>query len=473
MHLKRSFAVIGGDQRQRCLLRQLHGLGFPASAYRVPDTENSAPELSGCLQDAAILILPMPALTGTETVRAEGGGVPLADILDAAEPDALVCGGMLGPAEAFLRARDISFFDYAKDETLLLQNAELTAEAALPLLLEQLSCPLAGSRILLCGFGRIGKLLARKLRVLGADVTVSARKAQDLELARILGFRRQLGRCAGAVRWNRQHRSSAGRHSGAPAVHPQRLRASGTCQPARRILHRSAGTAGIPCRTGPAGPICARVRRRNHPQRHIPQSESGGSIMKKTTLGLAMCGSFCTFSRVLDAFEALDRERFDLVPIMSQVSFETDSRFGPAAQFRERLEALCGREIVHTIEEAEPFGPKKLLDVLVIMPCTGNTLAKLASGIADGPVTLAAKAHLRNERPVIVAVSTNDGLAGNAANLGALLNRRGYYFVPFGQDSAFKKPRSLVADFAKLPQTVDAALRGEQLQPMLYGTPAG
>ena len=146
--------------------------------------------------------------------------------------------------------------------------------------------------------------------------------------------------------------------------------------------------------------------------------------MNQFTLGLAMCGSFCTFSRVLDAFEALDRERFDLVPIMSQVGFETDSRFGLAAQFQARLEALCGREIVHTIEEAEPFGPKKLLDALVIMPCTGNTLAKLASGIADGPVTLAAKAHLRNERPVIVAVSTNDGLAGNAANLGALLNLR-------------------------------------------------
>ena len=161
--------------------------------------------------------------------------------------------------------------------------------------------------------------------------------------------------------------------------------------------------------------------------------------MKKITLGLAMCGSFCTFSRVLDAFEALDREIYDFVPIMSQISFETDSRFGPAAQFRERLEALCGREIVHTIKEAEPFGPKKLLDALVIMPCTGNTLAKLAAGIADGPVTLAAKAHLRNERPVIVAVSTNDGLAGNAANLGALLNRRGYYFVPFGQDSALAR----------------------------------
>ena len=190
MHLKRSFAVIGGDQRQRCLLQQLRGLGFPVSAYRVPDTEDSAPDLSGCLQGANVLLLPMPALTGADAVRAAGGGVPLADILDAAGPDALVCGGMLGPAEARLRARRISFFDYAKDEALLLQNAELTAEAALPLLLEGLPCPLAGSRMLICGFGRIGKLLARKLRALGADVTVSARKPQDLELAHILGYRR-------------------------------------------------------------------------------------------------------------------------------------------------------------------------------------------------------------------------------------------------------------------------------------------
>ena len=127
---------------------------------------------------------------------------------------------------------------------------------------------------------------------------------------------------------------------------------------------------------------------------------------------------------------------------------------------RDRLEALCGRPIIHTIEEAEPIGPKKLLDVLVIAPCTGNTLAKLAAGIADGPVTLAAKAHLRNERPIVLAVSTNDGLAGNAASLGALLNRRGYYFVPFGQDSAIKKPRSLVADFPQLPAALSAALQG-------------
>ena len=190
--------------------------------------------------------------------------------------------------------------------------------------------------------------------------------------------------------------------------------------------------------------------------------------MKPITLGLAMCGSFCTYARVLDAFRALaDTKRYALVPIMSQASYETDSRFGSASAFRTQLEEICQHEIIHTIEAAEPIGPKKLLDALVIAPCTGNTLSKLAAGIADGPVTLAAKAHLRNERPIVLAVSTNDGLAGNAANLGALLNRRGYYFVPFGQDSPTGKPASLVAHFSLLPEAAEAALRGEQLQPLL------
>ena len=189
--------------------------------------------------------------------------------------------------------------------------------------------------------------------------------------------------------------------------------------------------------------------------------------MKKRTLGLAMCGSFCTFSRVLDAFEALDQELYELVPIMSQASFETDSRFGPAAQFRERLETLCGREIVHTIKEAEPFGPKKLLDTLVIMPCTGNTLAKLAHGITDSAVTMAAKAHLRNGRPLVLAISTNDGLSGSAENIARLLNRKNVYFVPFGQDDPAKKPCSLQADFSLMYASVEAAMAGAQLQPIL------
>lgn len=184
-------------------------------------------------------------------------------------------------------------------------------------------------------------------------------------------------------------------------------------------------------------------------------------------IGIAMCGSFCTFTAVLAQLERLRRTYPRLIPIMSEAAYASDTRFGEAAHFRSQLEALCGHEILHTIQDAEPIGPKKLLDALLIAPCTGNTLAKLAAGIADGPVTLAAKAHLRNERPVILAVSTNDALAGNAVSIGSLLNRKQYYFVPFRQDNALKKPRSMVADFTKLTETVSAALEGRQLQPLL------
>ena len=184
-------------------------------------------------------------------------------------------------------------------------------------------------------------------------------------------------------------------------------------------------------------------------------------------IGFAMCGSFCTFSAVLDQLAIVKQTYPNLVPIQSEASYTTDTRFGAAADFRARLETLCGQPILHTLTDVEPLGPKKLLDCLVIAPCTGNTLAKLTAGIADGPVTLAAKAHLRNERPIVLAVSTNDALAGNASSIGALLNRRHYYFVPFRQDNAMKKPRSMVADFTKLTETIAAALEGRQLQPLL------
>ena len=158
---------------------------------------------------------------------------------------------------------------------------------------------------------------------------------------------------------------------------------------------------------------------------------------------------------------------YDVVPILSEHAASTDSRFGKAQDFREQLERFSGKPVIDTIAAAEPFGPKKLLDALIIAPCTGNTLAKLAAGIADTSVTLAAKAHLRNNRPVIVAVSTNDGLSGNAANIGTLLNRKQYYFVPFTQDDPIGKPTSLVADFTKIEETVEAAMQGIQIQPIL------
>lgn len=183
-------------------------------------------------------------------------------------------------------------------------------------------------------------------------------------------------------------------------------------------------------------------------------------------IGFAMCGSYCTFARVFPVMETLARDH-RVVPIFSDNVQKTGSRFGEPTEFYEKAFQITGIEPICSIADAEPIGPKKLLDALIIAPCTGNTLAKLAHSIADTPVTMAAKSHLRNGRPVIVAVSTNDGLAGAAENIGRLLVRKNYYFVPFGQDDPNRKPTSLVADFARIPQTMELALSSRQLQPIL------
>ena len=183
-------------------------------------------------------------------------------------------------------------------------------------------------------------------------------------------------------------------------------------------------------------------------------------------IGFALCGSFCTFSEVFPVMEELAKQ-YRLIPIFSANAYTIDSRFGTAQSHIRRASEICGTDPLHTIADVEPIGPKKLLDALVIAPCTGNTLAKLAHGIADTSVTMAAKSHLRNGRPVVVAVSTNDGLAGAAENIGRLLARKHYYFVPFGQDDAKNKPTSLVADFSMIPLTLEAALEGRQMMPVL------
>ena len=189
--------------------------------------------------------------------------------------------------------------------------------------------------------------------------------------------------------------------------------------------------------------------------------------MRPETIGFALCGSFCTFEPVLSAMARLSQSYEIVQPILSGAAASIDSRFGASADFRARIEAICRRPVWDSISQVEPIGPKKLLDLLVIAPCTGNTLAKLAAGIADTPVTLACKAHLRNARPVVLAVSTNDGLAANAKSIGLLLDRKHLYFVPFGQDNAEKKPTSLVADMAQIPETVAEALARRQIQPLL------
>lgn len=188
--------------------------------------------------------------------------------------------------------------------------------------------------------------------------------------------------------------------------------------------------------------------------------------MENLTVGFALCGSFCTFDKAINEINKLRKCGAEIIPIMSFNAYSTDTRFGKAIDFREKIENICGHKIISTISDAEPIGPKKLLDILVIEPCTGNTLAKLSNGITDTPVTLAAKAHLRNEKPLIIAVSTNDALSNSAKNIGNLMNYKNIYFIPMKQDDANNKPRSVVADFEKTVETIEYAINGKQIQPI-------
>ena len=189
--------------------------------------------------------------------------------------------------------------------------------------------------------------------------------------------------------------------------------------------------------------------------------------LKNKKIGFAMTGSFCTFSKTIEELKKIVKTGAKVIPIMSYNSYNLDTRFGKASDFINEIESITGEKIIHTIQEAEPIGPKKMTDIMVIAPATGNTIAKLANGIIDGPVTMATKSHLRNNNPVVIAISTNDALSGSAENIGKLLNRKHYYFVPFRQDNPITKPRSLVYDFGYLQKTIEYALKNEQIEPII------
>ncbi len=189
--------------------------------------------------------------------------------------------------------------------------------------------------------------------------------------------------------------------------------------------------------------------------------------MKAIRIGFALTGSFCTFSRAIAEMKQLRQAGFEILPIMSYHASSIDTRFGKAEDFVQEIESICGRTVIRTIDGAEPIGPQKLTDVMVIAPCTGNTLAKLTWGVTDTPVVMAAKSHLRGERPLILAVATNDALKASAQNIGRLMNTKNIYFVPMEQDAPEEKPSSLVARFDLIEKTIEASLQGKQLQPVL------
>ena len=183
-------------------------------------------------------------------------------------------------------------------------------------------------------------------------------------------------------------------------------------------------------------------------------------------IGYAMCGSFCTLEKSLKTMRELRSLGYELEPIMSEIVYSSDTRFGKSEYFKKSVTEICQRPIIHSIIDAEPIGPKNYLDLLIIAPCTGNTLAKMANGITDTAVTMAAKAHLRGNRPLVIALASNDALSANLKNIGTMLTRRSVYFVPMAQDDPSGKPHSLVADFTKLAPTLEAALQGKQHQPI-------
>lgn len=189
--------------------------------------------------------------------------------------------------------------------------------------------------------------------------------------------------------------------------------------------------------------------------------------LENKNIGFAFSGSFCTFRKAIDEMKSLCELGANIFPIMSYNSYNLDTKFGKADNFIDRIEEITGHKIINTIPTAEPIGPKQMFDILIIAPCSGNTIAKLAYDIIDTPVTMAVKSHLRNERPVAIAISTNNALSGAAENIGKLLNRKNYYFVPFKQDNPITKPRSIVADFSYIKKTLEYALDGEQIQPII------
>ena len=339
---------------------------------------------------------------------------------------------------------------YARREEYQIAIARLTAEGAIALLRPETG--LSGAHILLLGYGRIARLLARELQKAGALVTAAARSGEQrawaeaegieaLPLDALSGALDRFDVIIGMIPALLLELASAPGGIDAAAAHERGL--------------RYIRAPGLPAKYAPERAAVI-----------LRDAVYAAAAEPLPRLGLAVTGSHCTFSRALEAFRPLRRD-YTLVPILSGAAAGTDTRFFAASAFRAELEAFCGREAVDTIVKAEPLGTAQRLDALLVAPCTGSTLAKLARGVTDTAVTMACKAHLRNGAPLILAISTNDGLSGSAGSIAALLQRKNVYFVPFRQDAPHQKPFSLQSDFDLLGETIKAAMEGRQLQPVL------
>lgn len=354
---------------------------------------------------------------------------------------------------------------YARREEYQIANARLTAEGAVALLRPEAG--LSGAHVLLLGYGRVARLLARELQKAGSLVTAAARSgeqrawaaAEGLEALPIDALARVLDRFDILVNT-----------VPAPVLTETLLK---LVRKDALLLELASAPGGIDAAAAHELGLHY-LRAPGLPAKYAPDRAAlllrdavyAAAAEPLPRLGIAVTGSHCTFSRTLEALRPLKRD-YTLVPILSGAAAGTDTRFFAASAFRAALEELCGQSAVDTIVRAEPLGTVQRLDALLVAPCTGNMLSKLANGVTDTPAAMACKAHLRNGAPLILAISTNDGLSGSAGSIAALLQRKNVYFVPFRQDAPHEKPYSLQSDFDRLGETVSSALRGKQIQPVL------
>jgi dipicolinate synthase subunit B len=397
------FLIIGNDARMKALAEML--------VMQFADTKLASEPSAQDIEVAEYIILP-PKYSGFDIIgkSAKKGAMVFGEV-----PEGI----------------GIASFNYLEDEEFAQRNAEPTASAAMQIAIDKTGKLFKGARCLVLGCGRIGKILVRELAEVEAEVdtydiifnTVPERVLDDEAMERI---------------------------------------------DEKQLV--------IDLASDPGGGFPNGLRALSLPSKYAP--ETAAEIMRdvilreikkknKITVGFALTGSFCTIPDIFTEIEKLVNDGMEVVPIVSEAVAQTDTRFGTAMEFLARLREICGHEVISTVTEAEPIGPKRLLDVLVVAPCTGNTLAKIAGSVTDSSVTMAAKAHLRNGRPIVLGISTNDGLSGNMKNIGELMNRKNVFLVPFGQDDAEKKPNSLVADMGKIGETIEAAMEGRQVQPVL------
>ena len=434
MEGRKRIAVVGSDARQAAAGRALARAG-----YAVAGAEQVA--------RADVILLPLPL---------DESRTPLAQLLRAAKPGAFALGGRLSAqAVEIARQAGVELADYFARPELAVYNAIPTAEGCIGILLQQRTRTLWGAEVLVLGFGPVGQALAVRLSALGAGVTVCARRPEQRALAESLGLRAApLTALAGL----------------APAFDtvvntiPAPVLGDGV------LARLRSGSLIVDLASKPGGTDFAAAARRGH--RAIHAAGAGGEdtmiTQNRGTIAFAVCGSFCTLEAALQSARALTAQGWQLLPVMSFAARQ-DTRFGTGNYWKEQLEAAAGHPVLDTLQAVEPLGPRKMAQALVVAPCTGATLSRLAAGLSDTPVTLAAKSLLRVGCPVVLAVSTNDGLGASGENIARLFQRKHYYFVPYGQDDPAAKPQSLKADFARLPAALEAALHGEQLQPVLLG----